>query len=510
MPLKNLLLYLFLPLGLAAQETPLTTIALIDRLPLIAETGVFAEKMHANNQLHVLSSYIRIAIAPRSMNMVTDYTYQLNKPLPETAATQLQYRIQKNGLLIQNWQPIAWQPYALLSFPYAGKLLDMQLATGDTLRLELKVKGGAKAVQQLTIYRTAMQPQLQFYRNKKHSDVQDTRIAASMSSRFKRLKQSFDSLISSHIVVGAGHELQCLLKPAAINRDSCLQYRIRTVGDTAAQWRHTGHLLSIPFLTANTRYQLDIRYAGNAAHSSYTIEVKPYWHQTEKALLLFTALLLVLLLLGYRYRSYRQNKARRQLLEQLNQLQVKLNPHFVYNALGSIEGLVQQQEPEKLNRYLTAFSGILRSSLLNGNNLLIPLRQDMDLLGKYLFIEQLRHGFQFSITVANDLPVAETEFPPMLLQPVVENAIQHGVAAMRTAGTIQIHYYRKEQHLCIRVSDNGTGTSMRKGTGLGKQLTMERIERLSRFLKQGTIACTIEHHALGTDAHFIFENWLSH
>lgn len=503
---KLLLLIVCMPFIVSAQQVKPAVISLTDRLPLIAETHLFIDRVQPDATLQILGGAIKLAIAPRSVAFAAEHYFSLAKPLPVPETKLLEYRITINNKIVVNWQPI---PISSSADLFSARLIDTLLAAGDHLLVAFKKTGTATIVQQLRVHRIAMMPKLFYYRNKKQRDSLDTRIAASVSSRYHRLKKAFDSLKGSAMLVAAGNGLQCLVNPVSVNTDSCLQYRLRYAGKSNSSWISTGHLLNIPYLIANKQYLLDIRYAGSTEHTTYTIQVLPYWYQTVQAILVFTLLFAVLLLLLYRFRKYRQQLARRQLIQQLKQLQVQLQPHFVYNALGSIEGLVQQQDAARVNHYLSAFSGLLRSNLLNSQNLLIPLRQDIDLLEKYLLLEQLRYGFQYRITVADNLPVSDTEFPPMLLQPVVENAIKHGVATLHTAGRIAITYSRNEQHLLVAIEDNGTGTSNNKGTGKGKLLTMERIERLSRVLKQGKIDCSIQHGTAGTCVHFIFENWLS-
>ncbi len=508
--MRTLLLILFcVPICVHAQTNQPAIIALVDKLPLVAKAEIFIDGLKNGKELHILSSKLNIAIAPRQTDLLAEHYFKLGKPLQEQEAASIEYRIVINRQIIHNWQSIGTVYQQKGNYAFTTKLIDTQLAIGDTVLLEFKKRYSTNIIQQLAVHRIAMLPKLLFYRSKQYKDSLDTKIAASLSNRFKRLKQAFDSLRGATIVVAAGHELQCLFKPVSVNKDSCLQYRLRCSGHNPNAWVRTGHLVSIPNLTPNQHYLLDIRYAGSNEQTTYTIQVMPYWYQTAQALLLFFIVLALLLWLFYRYQQHRQRQARKQLLEQLNQLQVKLNPHFVYNALGSIEGLAHQQEPAKLNHYLSAFSGILRSSLLNSQNLLIPLRQDMDLLVKYMVLEQLRYGFQYRLIIDENLKVDEIEFPPMLLQPMVENAIKHGVASLQGAGFIQIQYSKKDRHLLIEISDNGTGSSNNSGTGLGKQLTLERIDRLSRFLKQGRIECTIQHGQLGTVVNFFFENWLT-
>ena len=507
--MRNLLLIcLGFPVCVFAQLGKPAAITLIDRIPLIAETGLYIDSLYNGNELYILSDHIRIAIAPRRMSIVAEHYFKLGKPLLEKDAHLLQYRIRVNNRPNDSWKNLQFKTKGTAFFPYDGELVDTVLTVGDRLLLEFSIKGRDKIIQQIVICRTAIAPMLSHYRHTKYADSLDTRMAAAMTRRYKQLKNAFDTLQSSIIKVKAGNGLQCLFKPVSLNTDSCLQYRLRQSDQNSDVWHTTGHLLSLPALSSNQNYMLDIRYAGNEKYITYSLLVLPYWYQTGQALLLFIIVLAVLLFFYYRYRKYLQSKARKQLLQQLNNLQVKLNPHFVYNALGSIEGLVYQKDHTKANYYLTAFSDILRSSLLHGQNLLIPLRQDIDLLEKYILLEQLRFGFKYNLTVHENLPVAEIEFPPMLLQPAVENAVKHGVALMQEKGVIDIVYGRSGNDLIITVSDNGTGKGSKAGTGLGKQLTIERIDRLSRFLKNGRIECSIQHGQLGTVVIFFFENWL--
>lgn len=498
-----------LPIWSIAQLDDAVDITIVDRIPLKANTALFIDSLHEQNELQILSKKIQIAVAPRVQTIPSLHYFKLNNPLLFQEPQQWEYQATINEKPTSNWRTLPKEAFNLGLMKAAFNLIDTVLNFGDRLLIQLRKVDSKRNMQQLNVYCKAVQPQLLYYRILARTDTLDNSFIANNVQAYQKLAASFDSIKQSIISIEAGQQLQCLFKLNFLNKDSCLEYRLKTVAQKDANWKTTGHLLSLPHLQSNAQYQLELRYKGSEDTIAYTILVAPFWYETLTALGLFTAVVLLGLFGLYRYRKYRIHQARKLLLQQLNELQVKLNPHFVYNALGTIEGLAYQQDTAKLNYYIQAFSGILRSSLLDSQNLLIPLRQDVDLLEKYILLEQLHHRFQYDIHIDSKIPVDAIEFPPMFLQPLIENAIKHGVVGLYEKGKIQIDYLLEGQHLLVRIFDNGVGVSNKQGTGLGKKITLERAERLSKFLKHVSIQCNIVHAQNGTRVNLLFKNWLS-
>jgi two-component system, LytTR family, sensor kinase len=166
----------------------------------------------------------------------------------------------------------------------------------------------------------------------------------------------------------------------------------------------------------------------------------------------------------------------------LETLKMQLHPHFLFNTLNSILPLVYR-DGDAAMRTVVRLSDLLRLSLQNEANDLLPLRREIELLQVYLEIQRTR--FQDRLSVALDVApdVGDALVPNLILQPLVENTIKHGIAARPGAGHIAIRVYREsERRLALRVQDDGPGppigrsAGIRKGVGLRN--TQDRLELL--------------------------------
>jgi signal transduction histidine kinase len=163
----------------------------------------------------------------------------------------------------------------------------------------------------------------------------------------------------------------------------------------------------------------------------------------------------------------------------LDTLRSQLQPHFLFNTLNSVSTLILKAEPERAVRMLNRLADLLRASLATGDGQLVTLRQEMDLVQRYLDIEAERFPdrLRASISVAPD--VAETPVPVLVLQPLVENAVRHGIAAAAESGTISIRATRDREWLRLEVRDDGAGPGdAGRQEGIGLANTRERLHRL--------------------------------
>lgn len=146
---------------------------------------------------------------------------------------------------------------------------------------------------------------------------------------------------------------------------------------------------------------------------------------------------------------------------QLQALQGQMNPHFIYNALSSIQGLILNENKEKAIMYLNDFAQLSRLTLENSRKDNIKLKDELFFLRGYLELELLRHRNRFDYTIEVDEAI-DTEFEtitPMLVQPLVENAIKHGLIPKPTKGSLSIRFQTgdNESDLVCIVEDNGVG-----------------------------------------------------
>ena len=184
-----------------------------------------------------------------------------------------------------------------------------------------------------------------------------------------------------------------------------------------------------------------------------------------------------------RERELRASQVKTRLLSaRLQALKMQLHPHFLFNTLNSILPLVFRDR-DAASRTVVRLSDLLRLSLQNEGSDLIPLRKELELLKVYLEIQQTR--FQDRLTVRLDVEpgIADALVPNLILQPLVENAIKHGIAVKPGSGQIEVHARRTgRDRVALRVVDDGPGpsdaTGRPGGDGVGLRNTRDRLELL--------------------------------
>ena len=192
----------------------------------------------------------------------------------------------------------------------------------------------------------------------------------------------------------------------------------------------------------------------------------------------------------YAYDYYRKFRAREQqaaMLEvrlaqaNLRALKMQLHPHFLFNTLNSIAALVRKDENRTAVTMLVRLGEFLRLALENKGVQEIPLQQELDFLTRYLDIEKIRFQERLSVQVDAEPAVLDAYVPNMILQPLVENAIHHGIALQPGGGRIEIQARREGDTLVMQVRDNGPGLDPDKAPrrqGVGLANTRERLENL--------------------------------
>ncbi len=164
------------------------------------------------------------------------------------------------------------------------------------------------------------------------------------------------------------------------------------------------------------------------------------------------------------YRSSKRQKYANNLLA-LKGLRSQMNPHFIFNALNSVNSFIATNDERTANKYLSDFSSLMRSVLENSEEDFIPLSSEIELIKKYTMLEHFRFKdkFDYTLTVDKDLAIEEFQIPPMLLQPYVENAVWHGMRYKEEKGLLHIHFSQKDdQTAVITVTDDGVGRERSK------------------------------------------------
>ena len=159
-------------------------------------------------------------------------------------------------------------------------------------------------------------------------------------------------------------------------------------------------------------------------------------------------------------------------------LRAQLNPHFLFNTLNAIAVLALRGDGGAVAQAIGRLSEILRASLDTRRGALVPLAEEIELVRAYVDIQTMRYGDRLSVTLAVAPGAADALVPTLVTQPLVENAVRHGVAARPGPGRVEISARREWDSLVIRVADDGPGfETVPVAEGIGLSNTRERLER---------------------------------
>ncbi len=197
------------------------------------------------------------------------------------------------------------------------------------------------------------------------------------------------------------------------------------------------------------------------------------------------------------YKRYRQGELQaaelqRQLAEaKLDALRMQLNPHFLFNTLHAISSLIHD-DPEKADRVVVGLSQLLRLSLDHSDAHEVPLRQELAFLDRYLEIEQTRFGDRLGVEIDVPANLLGAMVPCLILQPLVENAIRHGIETREDSGRVTIRARRLGERVELVVADNGPGLVANGGAlpreGIGLSNTRSRLRHLYGEEQQLTLS----------------------
>ena len=232
---------------------------------------------------------------------------------------------------------------------------------------------------------------------------------------------------------------------------------------------------------------------------SSSFEISPALWQSlwfQLAVVLGVALLAYLIFRNRINKVRKREAARRAQLELENELlgleqkalQLQMNPHFIFNALNSIQSVVVTQKTDIARDQIQNFAGLMRGVLNSSKKQSITLQEEHDTIDKYLKLEQFCQttDFDFAITLPNEYDPEEIEISPMMIQPFVENAVIHGISHLKHQGRITVNFEIENDLLSCTISDNGVGrekaATLRKNNSghqsVAIEVTRKRLESL--------------------------------
>jgi len=221
---------------------------------------------------------------------------------------------------------------------------------------------------------------------------------------------------------------------------------------------------------------------------------KTYWFYVLIGVL---SSILIIIFLKKRLESIVQQKEVSKSIEVLKNkaLQAQMNPHFIFNAMNAIQGLISVGDNLNSERYLSKFSKLLRASLQDSRELCIPLSKEIENLKTYLDLEILRFEDQLSYQIIMDeeLEIDLIKIPPMLIQPFIENCFIHGFSNIAAKGEVKISFEENElDQIICKVEDNGIGRQIKESTckihvSLGTKIVKERLMSLGKITPEEAI-----------------------
>ncbi len=260
--------------------------------------------------------------------------------------------------------------------------------------------------------------------------------------------------------------------------------------DSILNEKNLFHMASVEAKYNNTLQQLQIDELNKEALLQKTLLSK------QRSVIIATVVVVVVLvivailfIIQSRLRSRYKNLRFQQRL-----LRSQMNPHFIFNALSAIQVFILENEMEKSSRFLSDFSKLMRHVLRSSNYEYIPIQEEVEMLQYYLKIQQLRFSppFTFDFIISDEIKNNKVVIPPMLIQPFVENAIEHGIKPLGEAGKLIIRILKNGNQMILEVDDNGLGfdyqdrlsKSEEKHESMAIKITQERLSVLEKDTHQ--------------------------
>jgi two-component system, LytTR family, sensor kinase len=219
---------------------------------------------------------------------------------------------------------------------------------------------------------------------------------------------------------------------------------------------------------------------------------------------IYSLIVIIVLIALASYLVY-QNAQKRRIANQLlalKSLRSQMNPHFIFNALNSVNNFISKNDERSANKYLADFSKLMRMVMENSEHDFVPLSQEINILKLYLGLEHFRfpEKFDYDFVVDEAIDTDAFEVPPMLIQPYIENAVWHGLRYKTEKGWLEVKFvHNSDQSLSVIITDNGIGrtksaelktANQKANHSTGLKTTVSRI-RLINELYQKSIRIDI-------------------
>lgn len=216
----------------------------------------------------------------------------------------------------------------------------------------------------------------------------------------------------------------------------------------------------------------------------------------QQQLVIYGLLAIIVIILGTSYFIYKNAQAskRANQLLALKSLRGQMNPHFIFNALNSVNQFISQNDERSANKYLSEFSKLMRLVLENSQEDFIPLQKEEEIISLYVKLEhyRFRDKFDYTITIDEELNKETIQLPPMLIQPYIENAVWHGLRYKEDKGKLALSFEHHNGSMQVIIADDGIGRkksaqlktdNQKKHNSTGLKNIEERLQILNTVYK---------------------------
>lgn len=501
----------------------------------VANTDIGSSDGENSGKTNVEASFGKLAFryrfnfssaTARSSTYDSSEVFFLTPGIYRENASDYEYRVLLNGEeTVVPWSTIRqFADYDLRSGSFKGGfgyLGGYKTSWNHFLMVELRKKGSPDILSSSAVYWEETRPSLlDIYTSSELNEF----LAHLQEPFTNKIKENERKKWAQKLVLRSTQENLVFLLNCRIRDRKSIEYQLVKNGVVSREWQSNefdGNFIWLKELLPGD-YLIRVRYRAQRQNIfEYPFQIRPAWNQTTifkiilgSLIAAFFSFLILLVRFRIQKRDLLQEKLRNEIAEtKMRSIRSQLNPHFIFNALASIQGLMNEGELEKANQYFSEFSKLLRDSLNENDREFSPLRKELELIGIYIRLEQLRSAFAYTVVVGHGLDTNEIEIPYLLIQPVVENAIKHGFAHLAGSGVLNINVRGEGNDLLIVIEDNGDGFDpLSAGPGgHGLRLTRDRLRLVNMRNRDQTIEMRIESHGVhsGTFVFLTFKNWLS-
>ncbi len=308
---------------------------------------------------------------------------------------------------------------------------------------------------------------------------------ATQNGNINLLDELYAQLNEAYTITGqfekANHYLQLYVE---VNDSIMNIEKNRQIREMEAKYEYEHHQKAIEHLHAKTALL-------EKENEIHLLQIEKTNYLIIILVITLALILLAFLMIVLFWRQHKIKSREKTILLRQKLLRLQMNPHFIFNFLASIQGYIYEKKPAEAADYLSDFANLIRLYLENSRHEFISLKREINGLKYYLNLQKLllKRKFSYEIAIDPEINQSDFEIPPMLAQPFIENALEHGISGSDQHGKIMVQFQLRQGQLFFEVQDNGTGIPQQKPVisngheSLAIKITQERLDILNRGKK---------------------------